>query len=242
MALTNKPSCIWFDLDDTLITTSESLMAAIRASKACLQEAYPDLTEREIARHSMDVWLSELGPGTSGFANLSQMPLSAFRSHIAGSTLKRMGIDGFDTDALIQCSSSAEEMAWKCYPGVIQLLDDLQNEGIPLGLISNGPTALQNHKLATCHLHKYFEHILLDCEVGISKPDRRIFDAASALMPRFDNVMIGNDPDADINGALRSNWMAYWFVPGWDGETTPAEMGYISIHHHRELLQHLTKR
>jgi len=242
MALTNKPSCIWFDLDDTLITTSESLMAAIRASKACLQESYPDLTERNIARHSMDVWLSELGPGTSGFANLSQMPLSAFRSHIAGGTLKRMGIDGFDTDVLIQCSSSAEEMAWKCYPGVIQLLDDLQNEGIPLGLISNGPTALQNHKLTTCDLHKYFDHILLDCEVGISKPDRRIFDTASALMPGFDNVMIGNDPDADINGALRSNWMAYWFVSGWDGETKPTEMGYIPIHHHYELLQHLTKR
>ncbi len=242
MALTSKPSCIWFDLDDTLITTSESLIAAIRASTGYLQGTYPDLTERDVARHSMDVWLSELGPGTAGFAALSQMSLSAFRSHIAGGTLTRMSIDGFDTDALVQCSASAEEKAWKCYPGVIQVLEDLQNEGIPLGLISNGPTALQNQKLATCNLHKYFKHILLDCEVGISKPDRRIFDTASALMPGFDNVMIGNDPDADINGALRSNWMAYWFVPGWDGETKPTEVGYISIHHHRELLQHLTKR
>ena len=241
MALTNKPLCIWFDLDDTLITTSESLIAAVRASTLCLQTVHPELNEHDIARNSMDVWLTELGPGTPGFATLSQMSLDAFRSHIACGTLKRMGIEGFDTDELIQCSARAEETAWMCYPGVDHLLDDLKMRGIPVGLISNGPTALQNHKLSTCNLHKYFDHILLDSEVGISKPDTRIFDAAAERMSGFHHVMIGNDPDADINGALRSNWTAYWFVPGWFGTTKPTEMGYIPIQHHREILDNLTK-
>jgi len=241
MALTNRPLCIWFDLDDTLITTSDSLMAAVRASTLCLQTTHPDVHEHQIAHNSMDVWLTELGPGTAGFANLTQMSLDAFRSHIADGTLKRMGIEGFDTDVLLKCSAHAEESTWKCYPGVHHLLNELKTLGIPMGLISNGPTALQNRKLTSCKLHAYFEHILLDCEVGVSKPDSRIFDEAAERMPGFQHVMIGNDPDADINGALRSNWPAYWFMPGWFDKTKPTELGYIPIQHHREILHHLTK-
>ncbi len=241
MALTNRPVCIWFDLDDTLITTSQSLFAAVKASTSYLTKCYPDLTERDIAHHSMDVWLKELGPGTAGFSKLRDLQLDSFRSHIALGTLRRLGLVGINTDELIQVSSQAEEQAWVCFPDVHHLLQTLHQRKIPTGLISNGPTALQNHKLATCGLRHYFDHIVLDCEIGISKPDGGIFTAAEALMPGYDHVMVGNDPDADINGAIRANWMAYWFMPGWFGETKPSELGYIPIQHHSEVLNHLTK-
>jgi FMN phosphatase YigB (HAD superfamily) len=241
MALTSNQICIWFDLDDTLITTSKSLIAAVEASTVYLKTYYPELNQRDIAHHSMDVWLTELGPGTAGFSTLPELHLSAFRSHIALGTLSRLGLAGIDTDALMQCSAQAEEQAWGCFPGVENLLDAIHRQGIPIGLISNGPTALQNHKLVTCGLKDYFDHIVLDCEVGISKPDGGIFKTAAALMPEYQHVMVGNDPDADINGALRAKWLAYWFTPGWFGETKPTELGYIPIQHHSEILNHLTK-
>jgi len=115
------------------------------------------------------------------------------------------------------------------------------NTGLPLVIISNGPTALQNHKLSLSGLTKYFTHILLDCEVGVSKPDSRIFQAAETLMPSYHHVMIGNDPDADINGAIRAKWTAFSFTPGWDAATKPTEIGYIPIQHHSEILEYLTK-
>ncbi|MFM7189040.1 MAG: HAD family hydrolase [Armatimonadota bacterium] len=241
MALNNNPLSVWFDLDDTLITTSKSLIAAVQASTVHLSSYYPGLTERDIANHSMDVWLTELGPETEGFSTLHKMQLSAFRSHIALGTLSRLGLSGVDTDALMRCSAQAEEQAWVCFPGVKHLLDSIQRQNIPIGLISNGPTALQNHKLTTCGLKDYFDHIVLDCEVGGSKPDSVIFTAAAKLMPAHRHVMVGNDPDADINGALRADWTAFWFTPGWFGETKPTEMGYIPIQHHCEILNHLIK-
>jgi len=241
MALTTRPVCIWFDLDDTLITTTASLTAAIRASKAYIEADYPEFSERDIAYNSMDVWLTELGPGTAGFAHLSQMTLNSFRSHIVRGTLSRMGIETIDTARLMECSALAEESAWSCFPGVHKLLEDLQQHRITLGIISNGPTALQNHKLSLCGLSQYFTHILLDCEVGVSKPDSKIFKAAETLMPNCHHMMIGNDPDADINGAIRANWTAFWFTPGWDAATKPTEVGYIPIQHHSEILEYLTK-
>ena len=241
MALTTKPVCIWFDLDDTLITTTASLTAAIKASKAYIEADYPQFSERDIAYNSMDVWLTELGPGTEGFADLSQMNLNAFRSHIVHGTLSRMGIETIDAARLMDCSALAEESSWSCFPGVHKLLEDLQEHGITLGIISNGPTALQHRKLSLSGLTQYFTHILLDCEVGVSKPDSRIFQAAETLMPSCHHVMIGNDPDADINGAIRAKWTAFWFTPGWDAATKPTEIGYIPIQHHSEILEYLTK-
>ena len=198
MALTTRPVCIWFDLDDTLITTTKSLTAAVKASKAFIETDYPEFSDRDIANNSMDVWLTELGPGTPGFANLSQMSLSAFRSHIAHGTLSRMGIERIDTVRLMECSALAEESAWNCFPGVHTLLEGLQLQGITLGVISNGPTALQHRKLSLSGLTRYFTHVLLDSEVGVSKPDSKIFDAAETLMPNCRHVMIGNDPDAAL--------------------------------------------
>lgn len=241
MALNSKPICIWFDLDDTLITTTKSLVAAVQASTVHLNSDYPNITERDVASHSMDVWLTELGPGTAGFPALQKMQLSTFRSYIALGTLRRLGLSEVDTDALVRCSAQAEEQAWVCFPGVTDLLDRIHRHNIPIGLISNGPTALQNHKLETCGLKDYFHQIVLDCEVGISKPDEGIFIKAAALMPDYHHVMVGNDPDADINGALRAKWMAYWFTAGWFGETKPTELGYIPFQHHSEIVNHLTK-
>jgi putative hydrolase of the HAD superfamily len=241
MDLTTRPVCIWFDLDDTLITTTKSLKAAIRTSKAFIETDYPDFTEHDIAYNSMEAWLTELGPGTAGFANLSKMSLHAFRSHIAHGTLARLGIERIDIVKLMESSALAEESAWSCYPGIHKLLEDLQDQGITLGVISNGPTALQHRKLSLSGLTRYFMHVLLDCEVGVSKPDSKIFEAAETLMPNCHHVMIGNDPDADINGAIRAKWTAFWFTPGWDSETKPTEVGYIPIQHHSEILGYLTK-
>ncbi len=241
MALTTSPICIWFDLDDTLITTTKSLTAAVKASKAFIETDYPEFSERDIANNSMDVWLTELGPDTPGFANLPQMSLNAFRSHIANGTLSRMGIQTIDTVRLMECSALAEESAWSCFPGVHTLLEGLHQQGTTLGVISNGPTALQHRKLSLSGLTRYFTHVLLDSEVGVSKPDSKIFEAAETLMPNYRHVMIGNDPDADINGAIRAKWTAFWFTPGWDGETKPTEVGYIPIQHHSEILGYLTK-
>ena len=241
MALTTRPVCIWFDLDDTLITTTESLTAAVQASKAFIETDYPEFSERDIANNSIDVWLNELGPGTPGFVNLPQMSLNTFRSHIAHGTLSRMGIERIDTVRLMECSALAEESAWSCFPGVHTLLEGLQQQGITLGVISNGPTALQNHKLSLSGLTQYFTHVILDSEVGFSKPDSKIFEAADTLMPNCHHAMVGNDPDADINGAIRAKWTAFWFTPGWDGATKPTEVGYIPIQHHSEILGYLTK-
>tara|TARA_R110000850_G_scaffold216951_3_gene342413 strand:- start:1982 stop:2668 length:687 start_codon:yes stop_codon:yes gene_type:complete len=57
-------------------------------------------------------------------------------------------------------------------------------------------------------LHHYFESIFLSCELGASKPDRRIFEAVSKAMdlPPHSIVHVGDDPKCDWKGAKEAGF------------------------------------
>lgn len=101
------------------------------------------------------------------------------------------------------------------------------SERCPLVLVSNTePPArrwLEQHGL-----HPYFRAILLSCEIGLSKPDERIFRKALDVLDcrPADAVMIGDRLDLDIAPARRLGlWTirvrrgpAYWQTPRSEGE------------------------
>jgi FMN phosphatase YigB (HAD superfamily) len=67
--------------------------------------------------------------------------------------------------------------------------------------------------LANTGLKEYFDTIVISGELGIEKPDRRIFEAALKALgvKAEDAVMIGNRVDTDIVGANRSGMVSVWF-------------------------------
>jgi putative hydrolase of the HAD superfamily len=72
-----------------------------------------------------------------------------------------------------------------------------------LGLISNGTAATQRAKLEALAVNALFDPIVISEEVGLRKPDVRIFELAMAnwhVAP--DSVLfVGDDPVSDIGGA-----------------------------------------
>lgn len=69
------------------------------------------------------------------------------------------------------------DMEWKAYPFAAPTLETLKGMGYRLGVISNwDPSA--KPILRRCGLAAFFEQIIVSCEVGVQKPDRRIFDIA----------------------------------------------------------------
>ncbi len=72
-----------------------------------------------------------------------------------------------------------------------------------LGLVSNGSSETQRMKLARLGLEGLFEPVVISGEVGIKKPDARIFERAmQAWRLRPEQVLfVGDDPVSDIAGA-----------------------------------------
>lgn len=97
-------------------------------------------------------------------------------------------------------------------PGAISLLNALQGK-VRLAIITNGFTALQQKRLARTGLNDCFEFLVISEEVGIAKPDRRIFDYALEKMdhpPRDRVLMVGDTAESDILGGNNAGLPTVW--------------------------------
>jgi putative hydrolase of the HAD superfamily len=114
------------------------------------------------------------------------------------------GLENFDRyfDHIYDVFRSKE--SWRVFEDVTEsgLLDQLKNDGIVLGVISNWdsrlPEILKNTGLAS-----YFNFILASTVVGSAKPDAGIFKEAlqRANVPPEQACHIGDEPATDIEGA-----------------------------------------
>ncbi|MGN1419263.1 MAG: HAD family hydrolase [Acutalibacteraceae bacterium] len=89
-------------------------------------------------------------------------------------------------------------------PGAIEVLKEIKKRGYILGAITNGVSSLQNIKLDTAGIRELFDVVVVSGDIGIYKPDRRIFDEAvrRAGIRNEEALFVGDHPINDIEGAL----------------------------------------
>ena len=108
--------------------------------------------------------------------------------------------------------TTARERAVKPFPGAIDTLRQLRKTGVRLGLLANGQTESQRGKIRRFGLEPYFDHVQIEEEFGIGKPDERAFrHALGALgVGPNDAWMVGDNLDHDIHGAQQAGIYAVW--------------------------------
>ncbi len=107
-------------------------------------------------------------------------------------------------------------------PGVSDMLEQLRRRGIPHAILSNGWSPLQERK---ARMVGFTETVLTSGSLGFQKPDPRAFAAlAEALaVPMANLVYVGDDPVADVAGALGAGvGSAVWLDA--EGRTYPPDL------------------
>ena len=96
----------------------------------------------------------------------------------------------------------AKARAWRVYPDVLPTLERLATRGLKLGIISNWDERLRP-LLRELNLSKYFQTIVVSCEVGFPKPAHAIFrQAASELEVSSEVILhVGDSLEMDFQGA-----------------------------------------
>ncbi len=97
-------------------------------------------------------------------------------------------------------------------PGAVSLLDALRGKA-KLGIITNGFTALQQIRLERTGLRDYFDLLIVSEEVGVAKPDARLFDYALAQAGNPDRsrvLMVGDTAESDIRGGINAGLSTCW--------------------------------
>jgi YjjG family noncanonical pyrimidine nucleotidase len=96
--------------------------------------------------------------------------------------------------------------------GAKELLDYLA-PNYTMHIITNGFEAIQHGKLKYSGIAHYFTEVITSEGVDAKKPQLKMFEAAlaKANTNKEAAIMIGDNPIADIHGALQAGWDAIWY-------------------------------
>ncbi|MBX6380586.1 MAG: noncanonical pyrimidine nucleotidase, YjjG family [Thermoflavifilum aggregans] len=121
-------------------------------------------------------------------------------------------------------------------PGSKEILDYLKSKDYHLHILTNGFPEIQELKLQSAGIDRYFDHVITSAEAGCLKPDLQFFLYALKHTQADPNesLMIGDDMEVDIEGARQAGMDQVYFNPTGHLETSTAT---YTIKHLQELKQ-----
>jgi putative hydrolase of the HAD superfamily len=114
------------------------------------------------------------------------------------------------------------------FEGALEVLDYLTDK-YTLHIITNGFEEIQANKMKQAGLDKYFDQFITSESVGVKKPNPKVFYHAlkEANAKAHESIMIGDNLEADIHGALNVGMQAIHFNPNNSVPSTKYEINKL---------------
>lgn len=207
-------SVVWVDLDDTIIdfrTNSRNALVRLYHSRH-LDEWWetPEQWVCDYETHNHALWAKyNIGEVSRDYLRMERFATPLTLAGVARTQAEEMSRE-FDT---LYLDYLAEE---KCLmPGGMDLLKHLKKNGAKIGILSNGFKEVQYRKMDSAGVTGWVDVTVLSDDIGVNKPDERLFRYAMEQSGEPDprkHLMIGDNPDTDIAGALRAGWHAIHYL------------------------------
>ena len=210
--MTTKPQAILFDLDNTLTNRQASITVFA-------QQFFNDF----LNRHNMSQ-VDDIMPIIHDADGGGYRPLDARWRMLQDHVL------WIDTPSIDELRDYWYTHLGQCAIGVGDLhetLSVLRERAIRLGIITNGPTGLQNATTDTLNIRQYMDCVVVSETVGIEKPDARIYEVALNTINQSvkDVWFVGDNPATDLLGGYRLGMTTVW-IQGhheWNDESFQAD-------------------
>lgn len=101
----------------------------------------------------------------------------------------------------------------KLFDGAIEFLKTLTLKNIPVVIVTDLTAQIQFEKLEKLAISQYIKFVVTSEEIGIEKPDQKVFQAAlnKIVCNPSEVIMIGDSFEKDILGSKLSGIKAIWF-------------------------------
>ena len=95
----------------------------------------------------------------------------------------------------------------------LYVLNELKGK-YKLGILSNGDSTIQHGKIDHVQISDYFDEIVVTGDVGIHKPDKRIFEYTldKLNVKPEEAIMVGDVFASDILGAINAGMKTAWIL------------------------------
>ncbi|MCG8584840.1 MAG: HAD-IA family hydrolase, partial [Pirellulales bacterium] len=198
---------ILFDLDDTLFDHKHCSRAGLTAvQRTHAGRIGGSIDEVELAyRELLEEWHEKV---LDGSMSIDESRIERFRVLLSS---EETAATDEESHAAARCYRSAYDAAYRPVPGSIDLLQRLKEE-YPIGIVTNHVVSEQVKKIATIGLEPFIDELVVSEEVGVAKPDARIFEAALSRLGAAPDkaVMIGDSWASDVLGATKLGIRTIW--------------------------------
>ncbi|MDQ2683457.1 MAG: HAD-IA family hydrolase [Chloroflexota bacterium] len=213
------PPLILFDLDDTLCDYSGARVGRLRY-------AYGEAFRRaDVTVDDLDAVIAEsiaIGPhGSDHFPDL----------------LARYGVaDPAHAEEARRWYHHNRFLGLELFPDARSVLSAVRDlPGVrAIGLLTNGPADVQRDKIDLLDLRSLVDFAVISGEVGVEKPDPRIFEEAlrQGGATAGEAIYFGDSPEHDMDGARYAGIPRVWInaaAAPWPLETPAPEMEIATI-------------
>ncbi|MBQ3404667.1 MAG: YjjG family noncanonical pyrimidine nucleotidase [Oscillospiraceae bacterium] len=221
---------ILFDLDDTLLDFHKAEKAALKSTLERFGKRADDYIAKRYSEVNRDQWkLLEQGKLTREQLKLRRFDL-LFRD---------FGLDS-DPESAARSYEKALGVGHFVIDGAPELLDALHGR-YELYLVSNGTASVQEGRLDSAGIKKYFKGVFLSEYLGVEKPNRAFFDRCFEQIGGLDRestVIVGDSLSSDIKGGKNAGIRTIWFNPRHEsaGDSAP-DYEICSLLELKELLE-----
>ncbi len=223
---------VFFDLDDTLYDFASCSLVALRElydSNKSLRSRFDSFDAFAEAYHALNSELWSLyHAGSIGRSYLKTERFERLLRPVMPPASAREEAQKLDEEYLWALSRQGATVE-----GAHEVLKILSRHYL-IGILSNGFINTQYRKLRHSGLDRYVQRMVVSDEIGIQKPAKAIFDHAlrETGAEAATSIMIGDNPETDIKGALEAGWKAIYFNPAERPYSGPA----LQIRSLRELV------
>ena len=220
----DTPKAMLIDLDDTIIDDGSGVEACWRLVCAYAADRVPGLDAdnlcHEITRTRDWYWS---GPERH---RIGRLDLNAASISIVRRSLRRLGFDLPDLARDLSMSYRAKrDGEVEMVPGAVEALRRFRSQGIGLAMITNGTGAGQRGKIERFDLARHFNHIFIEGEIGLGKPEREVYLTAMAALGSdpAETWCVSDNLEWEVAAPHRLGIYSVWVDPTGDGP--PADSG-----------------
>jgi putative hydrolase of the HAD superfamily len=176
----NNRDLVVFDLDDTLYKEIEFLKSAYQEIASFIDE-----------KHANDIYLF-------------MMAVYQNRGDAFGEAIKKYKPNASKEELLNMYRNHFPDI--KLEEGAKELIKELQNNGLKIGLITDGRSKTQRNKLEALEIAEIFDEVIISEEFGSEKPDFRNFNYFNTKFSEYSKTYIADNFKKDFITPKALGW------------------------------------